>query len=111
MEILDQINSAHFGIADISSANRNVLIEIGALIAGGKPLIILRSKDEDGTEIPFNIAGYNCYSYKVSGDQIVISDASSTNTTLHEFIARFVGERLVLEKGFQDAKEWLETYQ
>ncbi|MCA1456979.1 hypothetical protein I6F35_27795 [Bradyrhizobium sp. BRP22] len=104
-EMLVQINSAHFGVADITSLNSNVLFEIGAMIAIGKPLVIMRNKTDEAP-LPFDIAGYDCYTYVVAGDNIVIFDATS-QTPLEEFMANFISERLVMDRAFRDAKEYV----
>jgi hypothetical protein len=104
-EMLVQINSAHFGIADITSLNSNVLFEIGAMIAVGKPLVIMRGKNDDAS-LPFDIAGYDCYRYAIADDRILISDATSQRP-LEEFVGSFISERLLMDKAFRGAKEYV----
>jgi nucleoside 2-deoxyribosyltransferase len=104
-EMLNQINSAHFGIADITSLNSNVLFEVGAMIAVRKPLVIMRSKSDDAV-LPFDIAGYDCYRYAVTADRIVILDATSQNP-LEEFVGSFISRRLQSDKAFRDAIEYV----
>jgi hypothetical protein len=106
-EMLAQLNAAHFGIADITLLNGNVLVEVGALIATGKPVVLLKRVDDD-SKLPFDIAGYPYYSYEVDGQQIIIRDAVSARS-LQEFVGSLVSDRLMTEKLFQDAKEWLGT--
>jgi len=49
-----QLKAAHFGIAEISNNNLNVLYEAGLLHGMGKPLILLR-RDDSRDEPPFDI--------------------------------------------------------
>jgi hypothetical protein len=49
-----QLKQAHFGIADVSNNNLNVLYEAGLLHGLGKPLILLQKKDSEAT-VPFDI--------------------------------------------------------
>jgi hypothetical protein len=104
-EMLNQINSAHFGIADITSLNGNVLFEVGAMIAVGKPLVIMRGKSDDAP-LPFDIAGYDCYRYAIADDKILILDATS-QIPLEEFVGNFITERLLKDRAFRDAKEYV----
>lgn len=57
------ILQSHFGVADITGANPNVLIELGIMIGAGKPVIILREKD-DPTDVPFDLRPYLRIPYK-----------------------------------------------
>ncbi|MCX7112151.1 MAG: ATP-binding protein [Proteobacteria bacterium] len=55
-----QLKQAHFGIADISNNNLNVLYESGLLHGMGKPLILLQRTDSKDT-VPFDIfSDYRC---------------------------------------------------
>lgn len=51
-----QLRTVHFGIADISQNNHNVLYEVGLLSGMGKPLILLQREDSQET-VPFDIFG------------------------------------------------------
>jgi hypothetical protein len=104
-EMLAQLNAAHFGIADITLVNGNVLVEVGAMLATGKPLVLLKRVDDD-SKVPFDIAGYQYYSYEVDSQQVIIRDAVSAHS-LQEFVSSFVSDKLMTDKLFQDAKEWL----
>jgi len=55
-----QLKQAHFGIAEISNNNLNVLYESGLLHGMGKPLILLQNKDSKDA-VPFDIfSDYRC---------------------------------------------------
>ncbi|MEI7868413.1 MAG: hypothetical protein WCI11_11005 [Candidatus Methylumidiphilus sp.] len=55
-----QLKQAHFGIAEVSNNNLNVLYESGLLHGMGKPLILLQRSDSTDT-IPFDIlSDYRC---------------------------------------------------
>ena len=69
-DIKGQIAAAHFGIADITGSNPNVMWELGLMIGCRKPVIILKDQtDEERT--PFDVYG----SYRVEY-QIVKSEAT-----------------------------------
>jgi hypothetical protein len=107
-EMMTQIDSSHFGIADITSLNDNVLIEVGAMLAARKPLIVMRNRSDENTPLPFDIAGRQCYLYEAEGEEIVICDAN-TRRSLQEFVSEFIHNSLLAERLFQEAREWLES--
>jgi hypothetical protein len=108
-QMLAQIHAAHFGIADITGLNANVLIEFGAMASSGKPILVFRKKDESSA-LPFDMAGYQYYEYSIhDGSIITYSTADSTSRiSLEDTINSFIGGTLFDEKGFVDAKEWHE---
>ena len=106
-EMLEQISIAHFGIADITSLNQNVLIEIGVMIGISKPTIILKRKD-DNSSIPFNIAGRQCFLYEQTGEEIFIYDAALKKMHLQEFIVEFVDKLSSSNRDFRMARGGLE---
>jgi hypothetical protein len=59
-EILKQIRASHFGVADVTGSNPNVLIELGALRAWEKPFLLFR-RDDDDTPLPFDISPFHFY--------------------------------------------------
>jgi hypothetical protein len=64
-KICQQIQSAQFGIVDITSGNRNVLIELGMLYGFNKPVVILIKRSEKTKiEIPSNIIGIEQIRYE-----------------------------------------------
>nr|VFJ60647.1 MAG: molecular chaperone HtpG [Candidatus Kentron sp. FW] len=62
--LIRQLKEVHFGIAEISNNNANVLYEAGYLHALGKPLILLRRGDSDAP-VPFDIFSDFRAEYKV----------------------------------------------
>jgi hypothetical protein len=57
-KICQQIQLAQFGIADITSGNKNVLIELGMLYGFNKPVVILIKRSaKTKIKIPSNIIG------------------------------------------------------
>jgi hypothetical protein len=108
-EMLAQIHSAHFGIADITGLNANVLIEFGAMASAGKPVIIFRKKD-DSSQLPFDIAGYQYYPYVISDGAILVSNAADTacRVPLEDVVNIFIRGVLKEDKSFIEAKEWRE---
>jgi len=63
-----QLAMAHFGLADISVANANVLFEAGILKGMGKPVILLRNTKSE-TPVPFDIFGTYRAEYDISQRQ------------------------------------------
>jgi len=106
-EMLVQIHAAHFGIADITGLNANVLIELGAIASVGKPFIIFRKK-EDATQLPFDLAGYQYYPYAISDGAIVAYNTADTTRQipLEDIVNSFIAGVLMEDKGFIEAKEW-----
>ena len=101
-EMVEQIKQAHFGIADITGLNNNVLIEVGIMTGNGMPLIVIRDKD-DNQMLPFDIAARQCYGYELRGDDSLIHDATKTHR-LEDFVVSFIDE---MPKGdFWKAREW-----
>lgn len=77
--IIAQIDESHFGVADITGANPNVLAEVGMMFMANKRVMLLKSKNDDHP-IPFNLAHRYIYEYTFE---------SSTDT----FLAHLKGER------------------
>ena len=102
-EMMRQIGSAHFGLADITGMNDNVLIELGAMIASGKPFLILQNKLKSSATVPFDISGYQRYEYEVHDGSISVSDPSSKKP-LVEFVQDFISEQLRTNSDFRVAK-------
>jgi hypothetical protein len=103
--MLAQITSCHFGVADITSLSPNVIFELGALIAANKPVIILRDSD-DNVKLPFDIMGYQCYRYQVSGNGIFIVEPQSLRA-LDDFVGTFIQNKLLQDRDFQRARDWV----
>jgi hypothetical protein len=103
-EMLEQINFAHFGVADITSLNQNVLIEAGVMIGIDKPLILLKNKN-DNAPLPFNIAGRQVYQYEQKAEDIVIY-AATDSFPLERFISEFVEKLKRENREFNLAKPW-----
>jgi hypothetical protein len=104
-EMLRQINSSHFGIVDITHLNKNVLIELGAIFASTKPLLILRNKQDEASSLPFNIAGAECYTYEMADGNIDVS-YPGWRGTLQDLVQKFISDRLLTSTVFQKAKRW-----
>jgi len=63
-KICRDIQSAQFGIVDITNLNENVLIELGMLYGFKKPTVILVKSGETVINIPSNIVGIEQVRYK-----------------------------------------------
>ncbi len=66
-DIKNQIAESHFGIADISGNNPNVLWELGLMIGYGKPVLILKEKS-DISDTPFDLYGNYRVEYQIIRD-------------------------------------------
>lgn len=67
-DLLQEIGDSQFGIADLTGASPNVLIEIGVLISQDKKFLLLRERgDDSGTQVhrPFNLNLYQIYEYQI----------------------------------------------
>lgn len=67
-----QIAAAHFGIADITGNNPNVMWELGVMFGLRKPVILLKDKT-DSKQTPFDVYSQNRVHY-----QVVTDDATGT---------------------------------
>lgn len=64
-KICQQIQSAQFGIVDITGLNENVLIELGMLYGFFKPVVVLvKHSEKTKINIPSNIVGIEQVRYK-----------------------------------------------
>jgi predicted nucleotide-binding protein len=106
--LLQQINACHFGIADVTNLNHNVFFELGGLLASKKPVIIIRDQD-DKSDLPFNIAGYQCYRYQISNEDVRIVDAVAEVQLIDNFIDRFVEDKLSSNREYQEALDFEEA--
>lgn len=107
-EMLQQIASSHFGVADVTGLNHNVMIELGMVLALNKPFLVFRSQAEV-EPLPFDVAGYQCYRYAIEGERMNVWEAGQGEArAVQEIVRDFVQNRLALDPAFQDAKEWIE---
>ncbi|WXG45209.1 MAG: tetratricopeptide repeat protein [Candidatus Atabeyarchaeum deiterrae] len=66
-DICRMIQCSAYGIADISGLNPNVMLELGMMLALGKPVFVLVRRGEEenlGTILPSDIAGRRVVPYK-----------------------------------------------
>jgi predicted nucleotide-binding protein len=103
--LLQQINACHFGIADVTKLNHNVFFELGGLLASKKPVIIIRDQN-DKSDLPFNIAGYQCYKYQITDDDVRIVDAADNQQSIDNFIDQFLEDRLRSSREYQEALDF-----
>jgi hypothetical protein len=94
-EITTQIKRCHFGIADITGSNPNVMTEVGMMMALEKRILLLRRKD-DSLGRPFNVSGYDVHDYQLVPDSADIETWSYSSAgweplelTLREFVKQF----------------------
>lgn len=111
-ELMNQIRSAHFGIADITEHNPNVMLELGMMMMLGKEIIIFTNSKDDTGLPPFDLQAFQLYRYRKEklGPQKLpkfdIWDASKSEyVSLDIFFGRFI-ERLKKELSFSKAKPY-----
>lgn len=61
-DIIDQISGSIFSIVDVTYLKANVLIELGIIIGGNKPMLIIQDAS-DNTKLPFDIQSIPIYRY------------------------------------------------
>jgi len=88
-DIESQIRSAHFGIADITGNNPNVLWELGLMMGQNRPVVILKDRT-DSARTPFDVHG----SYRV---EYQIVESGSTG----------IVEYALLERGLERSMKYL----
>jgi len=66
-DIKGQIAASHFGIADITGSNPNVLWELGLMNGYGKPVIIIKEKS-DTVDTPYDLMGNYRVEYQAAYD-------------------------------------------
>jgi len=92
-----QIKESHFGIADISGNNSNVLWELGYMNGLGKPTIILRDQDNE-TQPPFDLYGEYHIEYKIVESHTTgRTEYSLLADSLSEFIEKMLSEYPVIK--------------
>jgi molecular chaperone HtpG len=64
-DIEKQISAAHFGIADITGNNPNVLWELGVMMGLKKPVVILKDQADTATT-PFDVHGNRRIEYQIA---------------------------------------------
>lgn len=66
-DLLKQIKTSLFGIADITGSNPNVMIEVGALISSDRDIFLFK-RHEDSEATPFIVSGHYAHTYRVLKD-------------------------------------------
>ena len=95
-DLIRQMSSSQFGIADITNLNANVLLELGMMMkVFDKRLLILRRKDDE-SDLPFDLRPFQCYQYELTeGPEVRIWEPGSyefvpLEPKLKEFIGKFM---------------------
>jgi predicted nucleotide-binding protein len=105
-EIIDQIENAHFCVADLTGNNSNVIAEIGMMMVLRKrPLLLKRQHDE--ATIPFDLRQFNIWEYELGGegDLLVRRASEGRMVPFGEVLEPFLGE-LPGDTGFKHAAKW-----
>ncbi len=105
-EILGDIRKAHFGIADVTGCNPNVMLELGIMISLGKPRILLQVSD-DPLEEPFNVRPFHLYRYEVrAGPELLVATPGSARMQPMEQVLESWLIDLDRDPAFRHAKPW-----
>jgi hypothetical protein len=105
LDMLKTIRSVHFGIADVSQLNPNVLFELGVMIAMGLQCVILQdAKDE--SRVPFDIGGFQYYKYAIENENIYILYADQSRQTITIFLEKLFDKLRAENKDFREARSY-----
>lgn len=101
-----KIETAHFGIIDVTGYNPNVMWEFGMLRALEKRFILISNK-EDESVIPFDLRPFHHYKYEKREDKLYVADPASNQLKLiDEVLLKFI-KKLMTIRSFQKAKPFL----
>jgi hypothetical protein len=104
-EIMASIRSSHFCIIDVTGCNPNVFLELGVMIALGKKFLLLRRRG-DKTELPFDLAPYNLYVYKVQSSSIQVLQPATKRYEPVEGVLKDFVRQLDADPRFRSARKW-----
>jgi molecular chaperone HtpG len=100
-DIQSQISKSHFGIADITGNNPNVMWELGLMIGFRKPVIILKDKT-DSIPTPFDVYGHYRVSYQIVNDEATGNiEYALLEKGLESNLKRIISQYPVLENAIQ----------
>lgn len=102
-EIMKQVRNSHFCICDITSANPNVMVEVGMILILQKPMMLIRRKGDE-TPIPFDLGHQQVHDYAMAQDGLQVwSPAESQFRPFGPILDDFLTQ-LPAESGFFAAK-------
>lgn len=107
-DIKQQIETAHFCIADVTGNNPNVMAEVGMMMMVPNKKFILMKERDDPAPWPFDIQQYHMYHYHVSGpgnELKVVGGGGAELRPVEEMLSSIVQE-LEKERDFLAASEW-----
>lgn len=105
-DIMAHIQRSHFGIADITDANPNVLMEVGMMMSHRKHFMLIRKKGEV-SPLPFDISQYPLYEYELRPEGLrTWSSVDNRFQSFEEVLDRFITQ-LPTSTGFASADEWM----
>lgn len=91
-EIMSQIRNSHFGVADITGSNPNVLIEVGMMMSLKKHFMLIRAKG-DPSSPPFDISQYPLYEYELGTEGLRIwNPTDSKYQSFEQVLYRFIDQ-------------------
>nr|VFK58768.1 MAG: molecular chaperone HtpG [Candidatus Kentron sp. TUN] len=99
-DLIRQLQRVHFGIAEISNNNPNVLYEAGFLHALNKPLILLK-REEGEVPVPFDIHNNFRVQYKIDK-----YPGGTEFTRIEKQLDKAMNTVEQMLPGFADAKKW-----
>lgn len=107
-DITSQIRNSHFGVADITGANPNVLTELGMMMSLRKHFMLIRMKG-DPSPPPFDISQYPLYEYELGPGPESLrmwNPIDHKYQSFEEVLDKFIGQ-LPATTGFFSADEWM----
>lgn len=91
-EIMSQIRNSHFGIADITGSNPNVLTEVGMMMSLNKHFMLIRAKG-DPAPPPFDISQYPLYEYELGTEGLRIWNPTDNKyQSFEQVLDRFIAQ-------------------
>ena len=90
-DIIREIKQSRFGIADVTAANQNVMLELGMMLGLDKKVLIIRAEETE-YDPPYNVSNLSTYQYSYEGQTVVFKDPTGRQRTLDDVIKRFVAE-------------------
>jgi predicted nucleotide-binding protein len=105
---MTQIRNSHFGIADITGSNPNVMLEIGMMMMLGRRVLLLRRKGEEG-QLPFDLQPFLHHEYELreNGELWTWHTSDKRFAPIAHTLPYFI-EDLQRDPEFLAARDWIE---
>jgi hypothetical protein len=107
-DIMSQIRNSHFGVADITGLNPNVMTEVGMMMSLKKQFMLIRAKG-DSSSLPFDVNQFPLYEYELGsapGSLRMWNPVNNRYQSFEEVLDRFI-RQLPSATGFFSADAWM----